>query len=209
MKLLFFLCCLIPTAAIAQSATITGKVISGSRADAGAKVYIIKYDDNTKGLYDTINNFLVAKLYRGLYDDSIIAYNDNKKLLDGYEGKKRFRDEYSATKPIVDKEKALTDSYWTNVQGTGAVTKELFESLDRHTNSTVSKAKFYPGNITATVDESGNYTAKMNAGEYFVLIISKDRAGINSAEVNGKIFIARVTLADNATQTIGTTFRGT
>jgi hypothetical protein len=209
MKFLLFLCLCIPFTVHAQSATITGKVLSGNRPDAGAKVYIIKYNDDTKSIYDTINNFLVAKLYRGLYADSIDNYNSNKKLADSYEGRKRFKDEYAAAKADADREKAQTDDYWSKVQSTGAVTKELFENLDRHTSSILSKAKFYPGNTTATVDDSGNYTAKIGAGNYFVLIISKDRAGINSCEVNGKFFITRVTLTDNATQNIGTTFRGT
>ena len=204
MKLILTLCFCIPVFAQAQS--LTGKVISGNKPDAGSKVYVVKYDDGSRGMYDTLNNFMIAKSYRGLYADSIAAYTANKALVDKYEGKKRFADEYAAIKPMADREKALLDDATQKIQSTGAVTKELFESLDHRSSAILSKAKYYPGNITAVVDASGTYTANLPAGKYFVLIISNDRAGFTATEVAGKLFMQQFDIKEGETKNISTRF---
>lgn len=204
MKLFLTLCLSIPFLVNAQS--LNGKVLSGNKPDAGSKVYIVKYEEGSKALYDTLNNFTTAKLYRGLYADSIAAYTANKALVDKYEGKSRFREEYAATKPVADRQKAELDDYTQKIQSTGAVTKELFESLDHHAAGALSKAKYYPGNIVAAVDASGSYTTTVPAGQYFVLIISNDRAGITSTEVAGKLFMQQFEIKDGETKTISTRF---
>ena len=204
MKLFLTLCFSLPFFVNAQS--LTGKVISGNKPDAGSKVYVVKYNDDTRAIYDTLNNFMIAKVYRGMYADSIAAYTGNKALVDKYEGKKRFSDEYAAIKPVADREKAAIDDYMQKIQSTGAVTKELFESLDHHASAVLSKAKYYPGNITAVVDASGIYNASIPAGKYFVLIISNDRAGITATEVSGKLFLQQFEIKDGETKNINTRF---
>ena len=204
MKLLLTLCLCIPVFVGAQS--LTGKVLSGNKPDAGSKVFVVKYNDDTRAIYDTLNNFMTAKIYRGMYADSIATYTANKALLDKYEGKKRFADEYAAIKPVADREKAAIDDYTQKIQSTGAVSKELFESLDHHASAVLSKVKYHPGNILATADASGIYAATLSAGKYFVLIISNDRAGITSTEVSGKLFMQQFDIKDGETKTINTRF---
>ncbi len=204
MKLILTFCLCIPVFVQAQS--LTGKVISGNKPDAGSKVFVVKYDDDTRALYDTLDHFVTARTYRGMYADSIAAYNSNKKLVDKYEGKKRFADEYAAIKPVSDREKAAIDDYMQRIQSTGAVTKELFEGLDHHASAVLSKAKYYPGNITAAVDASGTYTANVPAGKYFVLIISNDRAGVTSTEVSGKLFMQQFDIKEGETKNINARF---
>ena len=204
MKLFLSLFICLPFCANAQS--LTGKVISGNKPDAGSKVYVVKYDDDTHAMYDTLDHFVTAKVYRGMYADSIAAYNSNKAQVDKYEGKKRFADEYAAIKPVADREKAAIEDYMQKIQSTGAVTKELFEGLDHHASAVLSKAKYYPGNITAVVDASGTYTANVPAGKYFVLIISNDRAGVTSTEVSGKLFMQQFDIKEGETKTINARF---
>ncbi len=204
MKLFFSVFLSIPLFVNAQS--VTGKILSGNKPDAGSKVYIVKYEEGSKALYDTLNNFVTAKVYRGMYADSIDTYNANKALMAKYEGKSRFREEYAATKPVADREKAAIDDYMQKIQSTGAVTKELFDNLDHHAAAALSKAKYYPGNIITAVDASGSYTASVPAGQYFILIISNDRAGITSTEVSGKLFMQQFDIKDGETKTISNRF---
>jgi hypothetical protein len=60
--------------------------------------------------------------------------------------------------------------------------------------------------ITKTVDANGNYSAELEAGEYFVLIKSSHRTALSICEIGGKPYFKRINLKPNTEENISPKF---
>ena len=60
--------------------------------------------------------------------------------------------------------------------------------------------------ITKVVDANGNFSAEVDAGEYFVLIISSHRTGLSLCEIHGKPYFKWITLKPDTEENVSPKF---
>jgi hypothetical protein len=75
--------------------------------------------------------------------------------------------------------------------------KEAFEAFDKRASDNIYKLENSKNTYKLVADGNGNYSKKLNAGTYYVLIRSKHRNGIFLTNIMGKIYLQTVKIAEN------------
>ncbi len=205
MKLLLIICLSLPVLVTAQTG-ITGSALyafaenAPGKADPGTKVYVFRYEGAGMPVYDTINKFITAKIYRAMNANlgrTIAIYTDSASP---FKGRRKYEKEYNAYQSRIAGAKADADARNMLLQGMGADTKQKFDSLDYRASKAVSKVRFQMGSMQTVADASGIYTVKLTPGKYVILGMSNNKTGFTSSEVYGRLAMKQVEVKEGELQ---------
>jgi hypothetical protein len=160
------------------------------KADAGAKIYLLKYEGDVINLYTTITTFLNAKNLRTLNSDVsrlISLYKDSASEI---KRQKKYEAKYIGYQNIIAKIKSDETDRLATLQTINAETNEKYDALDKTTAKAISQAKLKAFDMRLLTDAGGNFSIKNKpAGQYMILCISSGRTGFSTTEASGKIFV--------------------
>jgi len=207
--LLLFL--LLPLFGVSQTSNLSGVVTYffnknfGNKPDLGAKVYVI--DSSTNFVFNpkTVDSFVYAKTYRGLYSTYMRIFSNYDEIAKKYEGKKKNKAEYDQYKAKADEAKKDADNYYSIILNYGVETDAKFESLDKRTAESIVQVN-ENNSLLKTVDGNGNYAFNIKPGTYYVFIVSKNRNSLSISEVMGKIYCKKVIIKENTTTDVSNNF---
>jgi hypothetical protein len=100
----------------------------------------------------------------------------------------------------------VPENIMTEVHKYNAIDKDAFNALDKQATTNLLKIEFSRDAIKTIVDGSGNYSAKLKPGSYFVYIQSNNREEFTMTERMGKIYCARVTVKAGADSNVSCNF---
>jgi hypothetical protein len=100
----------------------------------------------------------------------------------------------------------VPENIMTEVNKYNAIDKDAFNALDKQATTNLLKIEFSRDAIKTTVDGSGNYSAKLKPGSYYVYIQSNNREEFTMTERMGKIYCARVTVKAGADSNVSCNF---
>ncbi len=199
-NLLLVLFCL-KISASAQT-SITGNITQSFNAgaagkpDEGSKIFVLKYEGDAIGLYETINNFLQAKKLKSINSTVprlITLYKDSADVI---KNKRKFEEKYAAYQTTIAKIKADEAERLTTLQTMDAETSLKFDILDQRSSKAISQVKLKAFDSKTVAGADGNFSVNTSAGKYIVLVISNNRTGLSSSELSGKIFVQLVDVKD-------------
>jgi hypothetical protein len=180
----------------AQTTIVTGTIThafnanAAGKADAGAKIYLLKYEADIVSLYTTINNFLTAKNLRNLNNDVsrlITLYKDSAGEI---KSQKKYEAKYIGYQNTIAKIKTDEAERLTTLKNLDAETNQKFELLDKRTAKEISQAKLKASELKVNAGADGNFSIKDKPiGQYVILVISNNRTGFTTTEASGKVFV--------------------
>ncbi len=192
---------------ITGSITHAFNVNAEGKADAGSKIYLLKYEADVVTLYTSISNFLTAKKLRTLNSDVgrlISIYNDSASEI---KRQKKYEAKYIGYQNMIAKIKLDETERLATLQTMGAETNPKFDILDKRTAKEISQAKLKAFNLKVIAGVDGNFSIKdKQAGQYMILIISSNRTGFSSSEASGKIFVKLLDVKDGETINVNNKF---
>lgn len=201
-SIIFVLTVLLFNFSIAQTSEIRGVVTyffneyQGDKPDMGAKVYVIDSLANPDFDYKLFYNFDYGKSYRGYYSNFINKYEVYDGYAKKYEGKKKYKTKYDEYLKLAAENKVFADNALLQMETFGVDTEEKYTNMCSKIFM-VFTSFMNPNGVkkeTRTVDGSGNYSLKLASGTYYVLIKSKNRTGLNIAEMDGDVYSKKVKL---------------
>ncbi len=167
------------------------------KPDAGAKIYLLKYEGDNINLYESIYTFLSAKKLRALNNDVsrlITLYSDSANVV---KHQKRFEEKYTAFQNTIAKIKAEEANRLAILQKINAETNEKFDILDKKTAKDISQAKLKSLDMRIIADAGGNFSINNKSpAPYMILCISNNRTGFTTTEASGKVFVKLVDLKE-------------
>lgn len=201
MKILVSVLLFLPFCLNAQT-SITGTIINSvnasaeGKADAGSKIFALKYEGDAIALYEAINNFLAAKKLRALNSNVgrlITVYKDSAAVI---KNQRKYEEKYIGHQNMIAKIKAEEAERLAILQKMGAETNQKYDLLDERSAKAISQVKLKAFDSKAIADAAGLYSLNVIAGKFLVLIISNNRTGLSSTELSGKIFVQLVEVKD-------------
>jgi hypothetical protein len=87
-----------------------------------------------------------------------------------------------------------------------AETKDKFDSLDWKCYMAVSLIQRNKKKVKMTVDGSGAFSKLLLPGDYFILIISNHRKGVNATDLMGKLDYKQISLSKNGEGVVNVEF---
>ncbi len=190
--LLFSPCCLKAQTSITGTITNSFNAYAEGKADAGSKIYALKYEGDAIALYDVMNNFLTAKKLRALNSNVgrlITIYKDSAAVI---KNQRKYEEKYVGHQNMIAKIKAEEAERITTLQAMAAETNSKFDLLDERSAKAVSQVKLKAFDSRTIADAAGVFSLNASAGKYIVLLISNNRTGLSSTELSGKIFVQLV-----------------
>ena len=201
----------------AQNTTVSGVITyffneyQGNKPDLGAKAYLI--EKKTVPYFDIsmLENFNQGLSNRELYASLIKLESIYLTHMKQYEGKKKHKAEYDDYKLKYDDTKKSENECLEEMKKYGVDTDQKLKDLDKTVFSILSKANgALPSenqkSYTKTIDANGNYSFNTKAGDYYILIISKNRTGYNMSTVLGKFYCKELSIKDGENVEISTNF---
>ena len=177
------------------------------KADAGAKIYLLKYEGDVIKLYESINIFLNAKKLRSLNADVsrlISIYNDSASVI---KRQKKYEATYTGYQNTIAKIKSDEIDRIAILQTMNAETNEKYDALDKRTSKEISQAKLKSFESRVIADAEGKFSIKNKpSGSYMLLYISSNRTGFSTAEASGKIFVKLLDIKDGETVQVDNKF---
>lgn len=210
-KFLLFILILSPLLVSSQTSTISGVITYffndnyGNRPDIGAKVFIIDSATNNSFKYMTVDSFIYAKTYKGIYNSYLSIYSNYNDVLKKYEGKKLYKTIIDQYKLKADDAKKDVDKYYQVLEKYGVETKDKFDALDKRALSSVLGID-ENNSLQKSVDGAGNYSVNVKPGVYYVLVVSKNRNGSNATELMGQVYHKKITIKENSSKDISHNF---
>jgi hypothetical protein len=211
-KLLIAIILLFPICAKAQT-IITGNITHAfnanteGKADAGAKIYLLKYEGEVITLYTSITNFLTAKKLRSLNSDVTRLTNLYKDSASEIKTQRKYEARYIGYQNILAKIKADEAERMATLQTMDSETNAKFENLDKRTAKEISQAKLKAFELRVTAGADGNFSFKNKpAGQYIILFISSNRTGFSTTEASGKIFVKLLDVKEGETVNVTNKF---
>lgn len=201
MKILVSVLLFLPFCLNAQT-SIKGTIINSfnanaeGKADAGSKIFALKYEGDAIALYEAINNFLAAKKLRALNSNVgrlITVYKDSAAVI---KNQRKYEEKYIGHQNMIAKIKAEEAERLAILQKMGAETNQKYDLLDERSAKAISQVKLKAFDSKAIADAAGLYSLNVIAGKFLVLIISNNRTGLSSTELSGKIFVQLVEVKD-------------
>ena len=210
MRLFIILFLSLPFIGNAQSVRVTVtqsfKLNGLKQADAGAKVYLLKYEGDAIGQVEKINNFLSAKYYRLLNNDVgrlITILKDSASVI---KGRRIYEKEYANFQNRIADIKSAAAERNQKLLVLNAETNAKFDALDQESAEAITQLKLKAGEMRSVADAAGYCNIPASAGNYGVLIISNNRAGFSTSEVSGKIFLKQTELKEGEKMNVSTHF---
>jgi len=208
--ILFFV--FIPFIGISQNSTITGVVTyffnkyQGNKPDIGAEVFILDSIQNPEFDYDLYLKFHNAQFYRSLYSSYLVLRAQDDELLKFYGNKKRYAAQIEAKeKDRADVQKYI-DEYYAKMIKYDAETKEKFDTIDKTNFDTYYKVIHKDIVTVKAIGANGDYSVRVKPGVYYVFIRSKNRTGLNSSEMLGKIYCKKINIKDGQSKDVSYNF---
>ncbi len=191
---------------IAGNITQSFNAGAAGKPDEGSKIFVLKYDGDAISLYETINNFLLAKKLRSINSSVprlITLYKDSADVI---KNKRKFEDKYVAYQNTIANIKADEAERLATLQTMGAETNNKFDLLDQRSSKAISQVKLKAFDSKTVAGTDGNFFMDTPAGKYIVLMISNNRTGLSSSELSGKIFVQLVDVKDGEKATVDNKF---
>jgi hypothetical protein len=211
-KFLFSFILLFPFCTKAQT-LVTGKITHAfntnaeGKADAGSKIYLLKYEGDVVALYTSITNFLAVKKMRNLNNDVnrlISIYKDSASEI---KSQKKYEAKYIGYQNMIAKIKADEAERMALLQSMDAETNAKFDILDKRAAKELSQTKLRSFESRVVADAEGNFSYKDKpSGKYIILFISNNRTGFSATEASGKIFVKEINIKDSETVHVDNTF---
>jgi hypothetical protein len=212
MKFLMVILLGLPICAKAQT-LITGNIThtfntnAEGKADAGSKIYLLKYEGDVVTLYTSITNFLAVKKMRNLNSDVnrlISIYKDSASEI---KSQKKYEAKYIGYQNMIAKIKADEAERMATLQTMDAETNTKFDILDKRVSKELSQAKLKSFEFRVIADAEGSFSIKnKQAGQYIILFISSNRTGFSTTEASGKIFVKLLDVKDGETINVSNKF---
>ena len=209
-NLMLVLCCL--TIGASAQTSIAGNITqsfsagAAGKPDEGSKIFVLKYEGDAIALYETINNFLLAKKMKSLNSAVprvITLYKDSADVI---KNKRKFEEKYAAFQNTIAKIKSEEAERLAILQTMDADTNTKFDMLDQRTSKAISQIKLKAFDSKTVTSVDGNFSLNTAAGKNIVLVISNNRTGLSSSELSGKIFVQLVDVNDGEKVTINYKF---
>jgi hypothetical protein len=211
-KFLFLSCLCFPICVKAQT-IVSGNITHAFNAnaegkpDAGAKIYLLKYEGDVIGLYQNITTFLNAKNLRTLNSDVgrlIAIYNDSASVI---KRQKKYEAKYIGYQNTIAKIKSDEQERVGTLQTMNAETNEKYDALDKRTAKELSQMKLNSFEFRIIADTEGKFSIKNKpAGKYMILCISNNRTGFSTTEASGKIYVKQLDVKDGETVNVTNKF---
>jgi hypothetical protein len=177
------------------------------KADAGAKIYLLKYEGDVVNLYTTITTFLNAKNLRNLNSDVSRLISIYKDSANEIKRQKKYEAKYIGYQNMMAKIKSDEAERLRILQTINAESNEKYDALDKRTAKEISQAKLKAFDMRVIADAGGNFSIKNKLpGQYMVLCISSSRTGFSTTEASGKIFIKLLDVKEGETVNVGNKF---
>ena len=195
-----------------QDSTISGVVTyffnkyQGDKPDIGAKVYVIDSIGNNDFDYESINQLRLGKTYISLYNSYSNLSLQNEQLLKLYGNKKKNADLIKSANEKSDDYKKEMDKFHAEMIKYNVETDEKLKELDKKVSNSYRKTIHKEDLISRSINANGDYSIPVNAGTYYVFIVSKNRTGSGMSEVMGKIFCEKVKIKSGQTKDISCNF---
>jgi hypothetical protein len=212
MKFLITILLGLPICAKAQT-LITGNITHGfntnaeGKADAGSKIYLLKYEGDIVTLYTSITNFLAVKKMRNLNNDVnrlISIYKDSASEI---KSQKKYEAKYIGYQNMIAKIKADEAERMATLQTMDAETNAKFDILDKRVAKELSQTKLKSFEFRVIADAEGSFSIKdKQAGQYIMLFISSNRTGFSTTEASGKIFVKQIDVKEGETVNVTNKF---
>ena len=188
--ILFFLpYCLNAQTSITGAITNSFNANADGKADAGSKIFALKYEGDAIALYDAMNNFLTAKKLRALNSNVnriITVYKDSASVV---KNQRKYEEKYIGHQNMIAKIKADEAERIATLQKMGAETNPKYDLLDERSAKAISQVKLKAFDSRTVADAAGGFSLNTLPGKYLVLLISNNRTGLSSSELSGKIFV--------------------
>lgn len=197
---------------ISAQTSITGNIShsfnagAAGKPDESSKIFALKYEGDAIGLYETINNFLLAKKLKALNSAVprlITLYKDSADVI---KNKRKFEEKYAAFQNTIAKIKSEEAERIATLQTINAETNAKFDALDLQSAKAISQIKLKAFESKTVTGVDGNFSLNTAAGKYIVLVISNNRTGLSSSELSGKIFVQLVEVKEGEKVTVNNKF---
>lgn len=167
----------------------------GNKPDIGASITLIDSTKTSGFDYELYKNFYYGKSYQNMYYRSLILFEKYTAALQKTRNNKKYdEDRKTYQKGIDDSEKSMNshriemEKYgYGNAESSAKIDVNLYMQLLRLNEDLPKKS----------VDASGAYSIDIEPGVYYVYIKSKNRKGEGVTELDGKIYIKKVKIAEN------------
>lgn len=176
------------------------------KADAGSKVFVLKYEADVIPLYESVNNFLIAKNLRNLNSDVARQLGMYKDSASAVKGQRKFEEKYTGYLNMISKIKADETERLATLQKLGVENNAKYELLDKSTAKAISQAKAKGFDQKVIADANGIYSKNIQAGKYMILMISSNRVGFANSEGNGKIYAKLIDAKEGETVNVSNKF---
>lgn len=181
---------------IAGNITQSFNAGAAGKPDEGSKIFVLKYEGDAIALYETINNFLLAKKMKSLNSAVprvITLYKDSADVI---KNKRKFEEKYAAFQNTIAKIKSDEAERIATLQTMDAETNPKFDMLDQRSSKAISQVKLKAFDSKTVAGADGNFSINTMTGKYILLVISNNRTGLSSSELSGKIFVQLVDVKD-------------
>ncbi len=173
---------------------------AAGKPDAGSKVYLLKYEGDVITIFESINNFLIAKNMRNLSSDVNRLVSIYKDSASAVKGQKKFEAKYIGYQNMIVKIKSDEVERVATLQAMGAETNVKYDLLDQRSVKAISQAKLRALDLRLIADAAGDFTINNIApGPYMLLYISNNRVGFTNTEGSGKIFVQKIDVKEGET----------
>lgn len=177
-----------------------------AQPDAGAKLYLFKYEGDAISIYESINNFLNAKNYRESNNDAgrmITVYKDSADVI---KGRRKYEKEYAAFQQKIEEIRSASTDRTAKLQALNAETNVKFDAFDQQTARALSQSKLKAADMRAVADAAGKFTITASPGKYAVMVISNNRTGFTTTEAPGEIFLMQTEIKEGETVNVNAHF---
>lgn len=206
LTLLLFLPFAVKAQSVSGTVTHSFKSNATAQPDAGAKVYLFKYEGDAIGIYERINNFLNAKNYREGNGNAGRQITILKDSADVIKGRRKYEKEYAAFQKRIEEIKAASADRTAKLQVLNAETNVKFDAFDQQSARALSLAKLKAADMRTPADTTGNFNLKASPGNYAVMIVSNNRTGFSTTEAPGEIYLVQTEIKEGETVKVNAHF---
>ncbi|MEA9413724.1 hypothetical protein [Flavobacterium sp. PL02] len=177
----------------------------GNKPDVGASVIIIDSTKTKSFDYKLYENYHYGKSYQNIYFSSQLRYEKYLAAFKKTEGKKKYLEDNETFRKGMEDAKKDMENQMKQIALYNHETPE--KSAKNSTDLYMQLLKLDDDLPKRTVDGTGHYNLNINPGVYYIYIKSKNRTNrLDILELDGKIYIKKIKIAENENKDISKNF---